>query len=166
VPVLGDLLRRCEQHSAHADALVQAVAVLLGRARSLLDEALAQPDFDRAEAVENVACEVELLVSQANSLALHADDLHGELRDLVKTSTRLARDGRGTCAHGDYERVDLVFDGSEQRLDGGEEALRRLLGCGVLVLDELHAAVQAAGPTPRERAALNDLLGRLKPPID
>jgi hypothetical protein len=160
--VPDDVPRRCEQHRSDADALVQAVAVLLSRARRLFAEALAAAEHCRAEAVENVAGEIETLVAMARALALHADDLHGELRDLVNTSTRLAREGGNSSGDTDGCSADLALAGGQPRLDAGEEALRRLLGCSVLILEDLHATVQEAAPTPRELAAANDLLGCLK----
>jgi ABC-type transporter Mla subunit MlaD len=157
---LKQALHSCQQGAADIDVLLRAIAVLAGRARALLDETLDEATTDLAEAVEDVACEVEHLVSCATTLANCVQTAQHRVRQHLETATLMAREEPASHAEAAFATARIL---NERRtgLGHSEKTLKRLVACTGETLREMYSAVQALQPTARQLAAVDELVARL-----
>jgi hypothetical protein len=157
---LEQTLHSCGQGNADIDVLLQAIGVLTGRARGLLNETMNEAASDLAEAVEDVACDVEYLVSCATTLAVCVQTAQRRVRQQLETATLMAREE--CCADSRAAPGTAhVLTQRHSSLHHGEETLKQLVASAEQTLHDLYAAVKALQPTARQLAAVDDLVARL-----
>jgi hypothetical protein len=141
-------LQSCEHGTLEVNTVIRAAAVLLGRAYRLLDGARCDVSRGLAEATEEASYEVDGLVSMATELASYARIAQRELHTHLDRGALLAGEAP-------VQKLRLGVCRSE-------EILERVQGCAGEILNDLRAAVETLGPTPRELRAVDDLLARLR----
>jgi hypothetical protein len=127
----------CKHQGLEVETLIRACAALLWRARCALDEALSPRRLDRLAAIDLASPDIEGLARAGLELARQALELHRAGPPAIDQAAR-------------------------SRMDARQETLERLIVCACQTLDDLDDAVESCGPSPRQQAAVDRLLGSLR----
>jgi hypothetical protein len=146
--MIDPLLHHCERHYADADVLTHAMAVLLYRARHVLDDALAMESASSLPAeLPAAAGELEFTLSTALMIAAHARTLHsriGARMSAIRGGPRAAREPVPT----------------DPRLSAAVATIDRMIALAAGMVGEIETATRYH-TIARERTDLPGLLERL-----